>query len=193
VDTRPLEQEHLVLGCPGLAGNSAERYGLLLLNTILGGNMSSRLFQEIREKRGLAYSVFSYLVSHSDCGYAGVYLGVDPESLPQVLALVRRELTRLHREPVTAAELADAVDYLRAGMYLAAENMEARMTRLARNEYTFGRDIPIDEVVAEIGRVSPDDLLELAGRVFAGGNLTLAAIGPVSEEKLREEFGDGSN
>lgn len=193
VVTRPLEQEHLVLGCAGLAGDAADRYSLLLLNTILGGNMSSRLFQEIREKRGLAYSVYSYLVSHSDCGYAGVYLGVDPGSLPEVLDLVRHELRRLHREAVSAGELADAVDYVRAGMYLAAENMEARMTRLARNEYTFGRDIPIEEVVAEIGKIKPEELLALAARIFGSGRLTLAAIGPVSKEQLRKEFGDGQS
>lgn len=190
---RPLEQEHLVLGCAGLAGDSDERYSLLLLNTILGGNMSSRLFQEIREKRGLAYSVYSYLVSHSDCGYAGVYLGVDPGSLPEVLALVRHELRRMHREAVSVEELADAVDYVRAGMYLAAENMEARMTRLARNEYTFGRDIPFDEVAGALTKITPDDLLGLAGRIFGAEKLTMAAIGPVSEKKLLKEFGDGQN
>ncbi len=190
---RPLEQEHLVLGCAGLAGDSADRYALLLLNTILGGNMSSRLFQEIREKRGLAYSVYSYLVSHSDCGYAGVYLGVDPGSLPEVLGLVRHELRRLHQEAVTKAELADAVDYVRAGMYLAAENMESRMTRLARNEYSFGRSISMEEVAADLEKVSPEDLLALAGRIFGTGPLTMAAIGPVSEKKLLKEFGDGQN
>lgn len=193
VVTRPLEQEHLVLGCAGLAGDSADRYTLLLLNTILGGNMSSRLFQEIREKRGLAYSVYSYLVSHSDCGYAGIYLGVDPQSLPEVLGLVRHELHRLHQEAVTAEELADAVDYVRAGMYLAAENMEARMTRLARNEYSFGRHIPMEEVAAEIEKITPDDLLTLAGRIFGTNQLTLAAIGPVAEEILLKEFGDVQN
>jgi len=191
--TRPLEQEHLVLGCAGLAGDSSDRYILLLLNTILGGNMSSRLFQEIREKRGLAYSVYSYLVSHSDCGYAGVYLGVDPESMPEVLALVRQELRRLHQELVTADELADAVDYVRAGMYLAAENMEARMTRLARNEYSFGREIAMEEVAAEIEKIRPAELLDLAGRIFGASQLTMAAIGPVTEDKLRQEFGDGQN
>jgi predicted Zn-dependent peptidase len=191
--SRPLEQEHLVLGCAGLAGDSPDRYTLLLLNTILGGNMSSRLFQEIREKRGLAYSVYSYLVSHSDCGYAGVYLGVDPESMPEVLGLVRHELRRLHQEAVSSEELADAVDYVRAGMYLAAENMESRMTRLARNEYSFGRHISMEEVAAEIERIRPEDLLTLAGRIFGAGRLTMAAIGPVPEEKLREEFADGRN
>ena len=193
VITRPLEQEHLVLGCAGLAGDSGDRYALLLLNTILGGNMSSRLFQEIREKRGLAYSVYSYLVSHSDCGYAGVYLGVDPESMPEVLALVRHELRRLHTEAVSAEELADAVDYVRAGMYLAAENMEARMTRLARNEYTFGRDIAMEEVAGAIEKVTQEDLLNLAGRIFGTDQLTMAAIGPVAEAKLLEEFGSGQN
>ncbi len=186
--TRPLEQEHLVLGCAGLPAAAAERYELLLLNTILGGNMSSRLFQEIREKRGLAYSIYSYLVSHSDAGYAGIYLGVDPDTLPEALDLVRRELRRLRRQPVTAEELADAVDYLRAGMYLNAENMESRMHRLAKNEFNLGRHYTIEEVVASLEKITPDRLQGQAQRLFGGKSLNLAAIGPVPAERLAEVF-----
>jgi len=186
--TRPLEQAHLVLGCPGLPTAAAERYELLLLNTILGGNMSSRLFQEVREKRGLVYSIYSYLAAHSDSGYAGIYLGVDPESLPQALELVRRELHRLRRVPVSSQELVDAIDYLRAGMYLADENMEARMTRLARNEYSFGRHYTIEEVVAGLEQVDPGGIQDLGQRFFADQSLCLAAIGPLSQMELSGEF-----
>jgi predicted Zn-dependent peptidase len=190
---RPLEQEHLVLGCPGLSARADERHELLLLNTILGGNMSSRLFQEVREKRGLAYSIYSYLASHSDTGYAGVYLGVDPEALPEALALVRQELQGLARNPVLPAELSDAVDYLRAGMYLAEENMEARMTRLARNEYSFGRHYTIEEVVADLEKVRPDTIQALGRRLFAEPSQCLAAIGPLSAEELGKEFGHAAS
>jgi predicted Zn-dependent peptidase len=188
VVTRPLEQAHLVLGCPGLPIAADERYEHLLLNTILGGNMSSRLFQEVREKRGLVYTIYSYLASHSDSGFAGIYMGVDPASLPEALELVRRELQRLRRVPVTNEELIDAIDYLRAGMYLADENMEARMTRLARNEYSFGRQYTIEEVVAGLQKVEPDGIQELGRRFFADRSLCLAAIGPLSREELGEEF-----
>ncbi len=188
VVTRPLEQAHLVLGCPGLPTAADERYEMLLLNTILGGNMSSRLFQEVREKRGLVYSIYSYLASHSDSGYAGIYLGVDQESLPQAMELVRRELRRLRQVPVSNQELVDAIDFLRAGMYLADENMEARMTRLARNEYSFGRQYTIEEVVADLEQVKPDGIQALGQRFFADHSLCLAAIGPLSQEELSEEF-----
>jgi predicted Zn-dependent peptidase len=186
--TRPLEQAHLVLGCPGLPIAADERYEHLLLNTILGGNMSSRLFQEVREKRGLVYTIYSYLASHSDSGFAGIYMGVDPASLPEALELVRRELQRLRRVPVSNEELIDAIDYLRAGMYLADENMEARMTRLARNEYSFGRQYTIEEVVAGLQKVEPGGIQELGRRFFADRSLCLAAIGPLSQEELGEEF-----
>jgi predicted Zn-dependent peptidase len=188
VVTRPLEQAHLVLGCPGLPIAADERYEHLLLNTILGGNMSSRLFQEVREKRGLVYSIYSYLASYSDSGFAGVYMGVDPATLPEALELVRRELHRLRRVPVSNEELIDAIDYLRAGMYLADENMEARMTRLARNEYSFGRQYTIEEVVAGLQKVEPGGIQELGRRFFADRSLCLAAIGPLSQEELSEEF-----
>ena len=186
VAVRPLEQEHLVLGCAGLPAAAPERYQLLLLNTILGGNMSSRLFQEVREKRGLAYSIFSYLTSHADSGYVGIYMGVEPDSLDEALSLVHGELRRIRREEPGTEELAAGVDYLRAGMYLAAENMEARMNRLARNELTFGRDVAIEEVVAGIEAVTPEDLQCLAKRLFEGEQLSIAAIGPVEEEMIAQ-------
>jgi predicted Zn-dependent peptidase len=115
-------------------------------------------------------------------------MGVDPASLPEALELVRRELQRLRRVPVSNEELIDAIDYLRAGMYLADENMEARMTRLARNEYSFGRQYTIEEVVAGLQKVEPGGIQELGRRFFADRSLCLAAIGPLSQEELGEEF-----
>ncbi|MFO7606803.1 MAG: pitrilysin family protein [Desulfurivibrionaceae bacterium] len=176
---RPLEQAHTVMGTMGLPADSADRYKHLLLNSILGGNMSSRLFQEIREKRGLAYSVYSYLSNNSDCGYTGIYLGVDPGSWPETLELVHRELAALRRKGITEEELAGAAEYARGGIYLAAENMEVRMTSLAKNEFTFGRYLPIEELTEAIVGVKREEVNELAGMIFAEEQLPMCVVGPV--------------
>jgi predicted Zn-dependent peptidase len=177
---RPLEQAHLIMGTVGLPAGSADRYKLLLLNTVLGGNMSSRLFQEIREKRGLAYSIYSYLASNSDCGFTAIYLGVDPHSLQEAVGLIRAELAKLRREGITGAELAGACEYAKGGIYLAAEDMEVRMSSLAKNEFSFGRYLPLEELTAAIGAVSVQEVNELAGRLFANDDLPLCVIGPVT-------------
>ncbi|MBU0481482.1 MAG: insulinase family protein [Proteobacteria bacterium] len=179
---KPLEQVHLVLGTKGLPITSEDRYKLMLLNIILGGNMSSRLYQEIREKRGLAYSVYSYLVSYSDSGYLGIYLGVDPNTLLQVVDLVKTELDLFVSGPVTEEELSRAVDYTKGGMYLSAENMEARMTRLARNELFFHRSIAMEEVAERLEGVTPMHIMEMAKSLLSGSPLSLSVIGPVDEK-----------
>ncbi len=178
---RPLEQAHMLMGTIGLPNNSVDRYKLLLLNTILGGNMSSRLFQEIREKRGLAYSIFSYLSSNSDCGYTAIYLGVDPKFLSEAVGLIQDELGKLRSEGITKAELTGAIEYANSGIYLAAENMEVRMTSLAKNEFSFGRYLSIEELTGAIGAVRVEGVNELAQKLFANDNLPLCVIGPVSE------------
>ena len=178
---RPLEQAHMVMGTIGLPNNSVDRYKLLLLNTILGGNMSSRLFQEIREKRGLAYSIFSYLSSNSDCGYTAIYLGVDPKFLSEAVGLIQGELGKLRSKGITNGELTGAIEYANSGIYLAAENMEVRMTSLAKNEFSFGRYLAIEELTGAIAKVTGAGVNELAQKLFANDNLPLCVIGPVSE------------
>ncbi|MDZ7642029.1 MAG: pitrilysin family protein [Desulfurivibrio sp.] len=183
VHDRGLEQLHLMLGTYGPAENDPERYAFHLLNTILGGNMSSRLFQEIREKRGLAYAVFSYLNSHSDSGNFGLYLGVDPLAAEEAAGLAAQEIRRLRREPVTAGELSEARDYARALIMLAEENMEARMSRLARNTITFGREVPLAETLEKLEKVSIDDIMAVAEQTFSRP-LSGVALGPLDDELL---------
>lgn len=178
---RPLEQAHMVMGTKGLPNNSAGRYQLLLLHTILGGNMSSRLFQEIREKRGLAYSIFSYLSSNADCGYTAIYLGVDPRFLAESVELIQAELAKLRVDGITGSELAGAIEYAGSGIYLAAENMEVRMTSLAKNEFSFGRYLALEELTGALGAVTVDEVNGLAQELFANETLPLCVIGPVSE------------
>ncbi|MCB2182921.1 MAG: insulinase family protein [Desulfobulbaceae bacterium] len=181
--TKQLEQAHLALGSYGLPVTSRERYKLMLLNVLLGGNMSSRLFQEVREKRGLAYSVHSYLDSYSDCGYLAIYLGVDPATINESLAVIKGEMEKIAGNTISADELSGAKDYGRAGLFLAAENLESRMIRSARNELYFGRHIPFEEVLRELMKVNSEDITELAQSLFTRG-LTAAVLGPVTDNEV---------
>lgn len=181
---RDLEQVHMLLGAHGLSSVHADRYAYLLLNILLGGNMSSRLFQEIREKRGLAYAIYSDIVSYADCGYLAVYLGVEPESVEKTLMLVRREIARLQREEVPAAELDNVKNFVKGGLYLAAENMDSIMTRIARNEISFGRYLSIDEVATAIDLVQGKEINALAEQIFGHSALTVSSLGPLSPEAM---------
>ena len=178
-----LEQAHLVLGTYGLSLIAPERYALYLLHVLLGGNMSSRLFQEVREKAGLAYSIYSYLSSFTDCGYLGVYLGVDPAVVNKAMALVAREIKSLRQSSVSAELLARAKDYAKAGIFLSAENMESRMTRIARNELTFGHYVSFAEVAAGFDQVRQEDIAELATRLFSRP-LSATVLGPLKAKDL---------
>ena len=183
VYTKPLEQLHLVLGTYGLSLTSPDRYTLYLLNVLLGGNMSSRLFQEIREKRGLAYSIASDVSGYSDSGYLSISLGIEPRSANEVLELAGCEVRRFGEEPVGEEELANAREYVRAGLYLSADNMDARMTRLARNEFCFGRFVSLDEVADAFVQVTAEDIRALGANLFSR-QLAGAAIGAVEENQI---------
>lgn len=186
---RDLEQVHVALGLPAPQATSPQRYQAAVLNLILGGNMSSRLFQEVRERRGLAYAVYSYLSSYSDSGLLGIYLGVAPERAVEALRVVRAELQKLANAPVSEQELADSKENLRGAILLAAENPESRMSRLARNEYNFGRDVPLTEALAQVDAVTREDLASLAAELLAPGNLGATVLGPVDEDALPRELG----
>ena len=178
---KPLEQAHILLGTYGLSVVDADRFGYLLLNVLLGGSMSSRLFQEIREKRGLAYSIYSYMASYSDCGYLAIYLGVDRESVNESLSLIAREISTLQNTPVSEKELANTKDFIKSGMFLSMENMEAIMTRIARNEIYFGNYISLEEVVDSIDHVTGEDILRLGSKIFGRQELTFAGLGPLEK------------
>ena len=158
-----------------------DRYAYLLLNVLLGGNMSSRLFQEIREKRGLAYSIYSYIAPYSDSGYIAIYLGVDKKNVNESLALISQEITRMQNMSVEEPELANAKGFVKSGLFLSMENMEAVMTRIAKNEMHFGKYICLEEVEDAIDSVTSEDILRLSGRIFSRQELTVAALGPLEK------------
>ena len=182
--SKSLEQVHILLGTYGLSITDENRFAYLLLNVLLGGNMSSHLFQEIREKRGLAYSVYSYIAPYSDSGYIAIYLGVDRTSVNESLALISQEISLIQNTPVPENELANAKDFVKSGLFLSMENMEAIMTRIARNEIYFGKYITMEEVIDSIERIKGEDILELSSKIFGGQKLTVAGLGPLEQGEL---------
>ena len=185
---RALEQVHICLGTMGLAISDPRRYAFSLLNTILGGNMSSRLFQEIREKRGLAYAVYSFISSHVDTGMCGVYLGVDPKHARKTTLLILNEINRLATEAVEAAELSGAIEYTKGSLMLASESTDNQMVRTAQNEIHFGRNISLEEVLEKVESVTPDDILDLAGQLFGRNQMGLTMLGPIRDNRAFEEI-----
>jgi predicted Zn-dependent peptidase len=178
---RPLEQAHLVLGMRALPRGDDDRYALGVLDQVLGGGMSSRLFQEIRERRGLAYSVFSYRSAYEETGSFAVYCGTAPEHAEEVLTLLRAELDRLVADGrITDRELASAKGHLSGSLALSLESSASRMHRIGRAELMLGEVPSLDEVVARIERVEPDDVARVIERVMGDGARTLAAVGPVA-------------
>ena len=185
---RDLEQVHLLLGQPAPSAVDPERFTAALLNLILGGGMSSRLFQEVRERRGLAYSVYSFLNTYSDSGLLGTYLAVAPSRAREALKVVRAELARLAAEPVSETELAHAKENLTGSILLAAENPEQRMARLARNELHFGRYVPLEEVAEKVEAVTSAEVSALAARLLAPHTLSVTALGPAELDELAAEM-----
>src|SRR6266550_3370266 len=186
---RPTEQAHLVLGMPGLSRSDPDRWALSVLNHVVGGGMSSRLFQEVREKRGLAYSVYSYRSSLEDTGTFAVYAGTAPERAPEVLSIIDAELDRLCAERCLApAELERAKGHFKGQMALGLESSSARMERIGRSEVTSGEIQSVDDMVAAIDAVTPDDVARVIDRVLAAGPRVLAAVGPVDADDLAERL-----
>ena len=143
---KKLEQAHICIGGPGISQSHRLRYAAYVLNTALGGGMSSRLFQEVREKRGRVYSIYSFISSFIDSGYFGVYAGTNPEWIDEVLEVTVAELRKVERNGLEPAELARAKSQLQGNMLLGMESTDSRMNRLARNEIYFRRDVSLEEL-----------------------------------------------
>jgi len=181
---KDLEQVHLIVGTTAPAATDNGRHAAFLLNAVLGGSMSSRLFQEIREKRGLAYDVGSYLTSYRDAGIFGVYVATEVATLKETLGLIKGELARCAAERISEKELRSAKELLKGNYLLGMESTDNRMTGLARNEIYFGRQITPEEVVARIDAVQREEIRSFAERIFRSDALAVAALGPVYEEAL---------
>lgn len=181
---RPLEQVHICLGTSGAAQADPQRYPLFLLNAISGGSMSSRLFQEIRENRGLAYSIYSFTTSYEDTGVFGVYLGVVRETVEESLTVVLRELARLRDVCVDAEELGNAKEQLKGNLLLSSESTDSRMSRLAKCEMYHGGYIPLEDVLRNIDAVTPEQIRILAAGMLRDDLFTFTFLGPVRADAV---------
>jgi predicted Zn-dependent peptidase len=184
---RNLEQVHICLGARAYAQDHPDRYACYLLNTVLGGSMSSRLFQNVREKRGLAYAVFSGLSAYRDAGSFTVYAGCSNEAVSQVIDLVVEELRGIRLSEVPAAELQRSKDHLKGSLMLSLENTASRMSHLARQEIYFDRQFGLDETLQGVERVTPADVQRVAADVFKGGSLSATVLGNVNGLQIPRE------
>ena len=183
VDPRPTEQVHLVLGMRSLHRHDEDRYALAVLNHVLGGGLSSRLFQKVREERGLAYSVYSYRSAFADAGALAVYAGTMPSRVGEVLGLVRHEFDAMAASGITRRELEVAKGHLVGELALSLEDSAARMSRIGRSQLVHGEVLTVDEVAALISAVTLDDVTRVAAAVL-GNERVLAAVGPIEEAEL---------
>nr|WP_243744866.1 pitrilysin family protein [Streptomyces hainanensis] len=179
---RRTEQAHLVLGMPGVSRHDERRWALSVLSTALGGGMSSRLFQEIREKRGLAYNVYAHTSGYADCGLFGVYAGCRPDRVDQVLAICREQLTEVAEKGLGDDEVRRAVGQLSGSTVLGLEDTGSLMHRLGKSEVCWGQQLSVDELLDRIAAVTPDDVRRVAREVL-GQRPSLAVIGPVTDRR----------
>jgi predicted Zn-dependent peptidase len=178
--SRGIEQANLVLGCDGLSRTDDRRFALGVLNAALGGGMSSRLFQEVREKRGLAYSVYSFNSQLADTGVWGVYVGCLPAKADEVLAICQDEIAKVTEGGLTDAELARGKGQLRGSIVLGLEDPSSRMSRLGKSELVYPRLEPVDEILASIESVTHDEVVEVAAEVLSRPKV-LAVVGPFDD------------
>ena len=192
VEEKPLEQVHVCLGLPAIALTDPRRYVGFVLDTALGGGMSSRLFQEVRERRGRAYAVHSFLSSYRDTGYLGVYAATNPEWVREVIEVSVAELRRVATEGLKPDELERAKNQLKGNMLLGLETSTSRMHRIATCELYFGRDIALDEVAREIEAVTNDAVVELGQELLGGGALAGAVLGDLKGQHVDASVLGGS-
>ncbi len=184
---KELEQVHVCLGTPAFPQGHDDRYGCYILNTVLGGSMSSRLFQNVREKRGLVYSISSGVTSYSDAGNLTVYAGTSLDSVDEVVRLTLDEFRRLRDQPLPAEELRRSKDHLKGSLMLSLENTGSRMSHLARQEIYYGRQISLDETLDGIERVGADDVQRIAGALFHG-EPTMSVLGNLKGYEPKPEL-----
>jgi predicted Zn-dependent peptidase len=184
---KALEQVQICVGVPSHHISHEKRYAGYILNTLLGGGMSSRLFQNVRERQGLAYAIYSELSPYRDTGCLSVYAGTSRESAPKVVELIVDEFRNLKREPVTADELRRAKDQLKGSLMLSLESSTARMSNLARQEMYFDRFFGLDEIVQKIEEVTTEDLMEMAEQFFRTESVAVTVLGNLNGMRLTRE------
>ena len=188
ITAKNLEQTHFCLGSKALPQNHKDRFVLHLLNSTLGGSMSSRLFQAVREQRGLAYSIYSYLSTHSDAGSLVVYAATRPDELQETVQIVLEQFSLLKAELVGSEELHMAREQMKGTLLLSLESSDNRMTRLAKNEIFLGQQLAIETILQEIDRVTVEDIQRLTGQLLTDDSLNLHIVGPANRQQFSPDF-----
>ena len=181
---KPLEQVHLCVGLPGVAAGHKDRYAVYALNSVLGGSVSSRLFQEIREKRGLSYSIYSFLSGYSDSGTVTVYAGTQAREVERVLDLVCREIRKLAKQGIDRDELKRTKDQMKGGLMLSLESSHSRMNKLAKDELIAGSHTTLEEMILEIDAVTEQQVFHVAQDSFMSKQIALTGLGPLSSRQV---------
>jgi predicted Zn-dependent peptidase len=185
VRTRDTEQAHIVFGCPSITRDDDRRFALTLLDHVLGGGMSSRLFHEIRETRGLAYAVHAFRLPFADAGASAIYVGTTPSQTEEVMKIIREELDRIATDGITAEELDRAKGHAKGSLALGLEDPNSRMTRLGRTEIVGMEHLTVDETVERLAAVTHDEIVEVASAAWTGPYV-MGAVGPFSSDDLQE-------
>lgn len=172
------EQMHIILGVPGLGQDDEDIYAMHIFNNILGGGLSSRLFQEIREQRGLAYSVYSYHSTYVDSGLFAIYAGTSPKNTQEVIECILQELKEISEQGITTDELARTKAQIKGGLYLGLESVSSRMSRLGKTELTYNRVLSPEEVIGKLEKVTLEDVLRVIGRLWQKDKISLMTLGP---------------
>ncbi len=178
------EQAHLVIGAQGLSVRDERRYALSVLDTLLGGGMSSRLFQEVREKRGLVYSVYSFQAAYRAAGLFAAYAGTSPQNVQACIDVIASEFASLREQPVSPEQIVLAKEHIKGGLTLSLESTSSRMIRLGRNEFALGRDVSPEEIEERVDAVTAEDVQGLARELLAQEQLGLCVLGPVDESAI---------
>lgn len=185
---RDVEQTHLLLGFPSVSYTNPNRFQAFVLNTMLGGGMTSRLYQEVREKKGLAYSIFSMLNTFSDCGILNIYAGTEEKELPQVYEIIEREIQKLKSRGLTSQELKLYKTQLKGNLVMAAEDIESRMSSIGINEMIFGKYRSVESVVSEVESLTVDGINEYIKKNLRLENLSKTIISPIKNSSTQDWF-----
>ncbi|MCL1865322.1 MAG: insulinase family protein [Spirochaetes bacterium] len=179
---KDLEQVHFCIGLEGIKRGDEDRWGLYILSTILGGSMSSRLFQNIREKEGISYSIYSFHSSYIDCGVFGIYCATMPEKFGLTVDLIMKECKKMLYEGITDEEFNDTKAFMKGNLALSLESNEVKMSQLARNEMTYGRYFDFNDIVKIIDNISIDDYIRVCDKIFKNKTFSLVSVGKLKNK-----------
>jgi predicted Zn-dependent peptidase len=185
---KDLEQVHFCMGVEGIKRGDNDRWGLYILSTILGGSMSSRLFQNIREKEGISYSIYSFHSSYFDCGVFGIYCATLPEKFALTVDLIMKECRKMFYDGITTEEFEDTKTYMKGNLALSLESNEIRMSQLARNEMTYGQYYSFNDIVKIIDSITPDDFRKVCDKIFKDKTLSLVSVGKLKKKVNPDKF-----